>query len=371
MPDLFIYKLTYVPTKFTLKDKCYKTQKPERLMERRNTVDQRSNRTVVYDRTLVVPHRQKHGGVAYVAPKKSLPQVESKSPNASALRSSDNVYFDMKPAQKPHRKAGRAPEPHQHAPSSNEPMMFTPLTQADIAAHRTVQPMMRAAQPQRIYARQPFAKQYLLYGMAVVVFIIGVGASVQGWLANQAVTTQASVLSQHVTRSDDESPSEVPPQVSNNYSVAPELPRMISIPAIQVNARILHLGVDDKNVLKSPSNIFDTGWYLSSARPSDTQGAMLIDGHVSGPTKHGVFYDIKKLKKGDEIIVERGDTRKDTFEVQEVVTTLADDVDMAALLRSVDETKLGLNLITCGGRFNAETNTFESRTQVFAVKKSP
>jgi LPXTG-site transpeptidase (sortase) family protein len=249
--------------------------------------------------------------------------------------------------------------------------MYSPMKKADLASRLPVEPILHHGQPQRILPKQAFAKQYLLYGMAVVVFVIGLGASIQGWLANQAVTTQASVLSQHTTRGGDaEQPSEDPPQSTGGYSVAPELPRMISIPSIQVNARILHLGVDDKNVLKSPNNIFDTAWYQSSARPTDTKGAMLIDGHVSGPTKHGVFYDIKKLKKGDDIVVERGDGQKIHFEVVEVMTTLAEEVNMSALLRSIDESKLGLNLITCGGTFNAETNTFESRTQVFAVKKS-
>ena len=96
---------------------------------------------------------------------------------------------------------------------------------------------------------------------------------------------------------------------------------------------------------------------------------MLVDGHVSGPTKRGVFYDIKKLHSGDEIVIERGDGFKTTFVVSKVVTTKANEVDMAALLRSADENKLGLNLITCGGTFNSKTNSFESRVQVFAVKK--
>ena len=336
-------------------------------MERRIPVGLRPARAVVYDRAIVVPRRDLSVTEKQEeAPELIAEQVVQKSHHVS-LTSNPNSFFDIKPQHKPVRKktepvAIKPLEPIFVPEPIPEPVELPEITQVELEEAPLQRPV-----PQ---SRGWFKTQYALYGMAALVFMAGMGVAVQGWLTNQSAETQSRVLSEQTSNTSDPSqPSEAVPVGSAGYKVAPDVPRTISIPSLNVNARILSLGVNESNALEAPANIYDTGWYVASAKQSDLRGAMLVDGHVSGPTKRGVFYDIKKLHSGDEIVIERGDGFKTTFVVSKVVTTKANEVDMAALLRSADENKLGLNLITCGGTFNSKTNSFESRVQVFAVKK--
>ena len=217
-------------------------------------------------------------------------------------------------------------------------------------------------------------KSNLFQAMAVFLFVFGMYVAVDGWFMNRAVQTQATVLAtrsnvqdgapgQEVLSEDEENTS------NSNYQVPADMPRMLEIPKLVVSAKIIPVGVDAANTLAAPSNINDTGWYKASSKPDDATGAMLIDGHVSGPTKKGVFYSLKTLKAGDEILIQKGNLDKSTFVVKHVETVKVNQVDMVKMMRSIDESKLGLNLITCGGRFDPSTNQYESRTLVFAVKR--
>lgn len=222
------------------------------------------------------------------------------------------------------------------------------------------------------------SKRHALHGMAALLFVAGIYVAVDGWLANQAVKTQATVLSAQVDKEEAQPESqptgrdalsETKPAGVSGYKVAPDLPRAIKIPTLGVNARVLHLGVKKDNSLAAPSNIYDAGWYTASARPTDKGGAILIDGHVSGPTKPGVFYGLKKLKGGEEIVLERGDGQALTFVVKQIETVTTGEVDMLRLLNSAEPGRLGLNLITCGGEFDAKNSAYKSRVLVFAVQK--
>ncbi|MEO5499503.1 MAG: class F sortase, partial [Candidatus Saccharimonadales bacterium] len=216
-------------------------------------------------------------------------------------------------------------------------------------------------------------KPLIIQSFATLLFIFGLYVALDGWMINRAAQTQVKVLAVQASNSNntteeaviDEEPTSGP----EGYHVAPELPRALFIPSINVSTRVLHLGVEKDNSLSAPSSISDAGWYNASAKPGDTHGAMLIDGHVSGPSKKGVFYNIKNLKAGDEIIVEKGDSSRFTFLVKDVNTVSANQVDMAKMLESFEPSRLGLNLITCGGQFNSTKNQYESRVLVFAVLK--
>lgn len=153
------------------------------------------------------------------------------------------------------------------------------------------------------------------------------------------------------------------------YSVAPDLPKYISIPKLGMhNVKILQVGLTKDGAVGAPVTATSTAWYNGSAKPGDTKGAMFIDGHVMGEANgSAVLTALKTLVAGDTITVTRGDDKTFTFEVVKKTTVALDAVDMAEMLRSADTTKLGLNLMTCGGTYDNKTQTFDHRTEVFAV----
>ena len=161
-----------------------------------------------------------------------------------------------------------------------------------------------------------------------------------------------------------ETPDEIKPAI-DTYSVAADVPKYLTIPSLSVKARIVSLGVSADDRLLSPTNIHDVGWYDKSAKPASKTGAIVLDGHVSGPTQNGVFYDLKKLRAGDTIILTAGNDTTTTFIVRTTEKLNVADVDMNKVLAPVSS-KLGLNMITCTGSFNKDTNQYEERFIVYA-----
>lgn len=148
----------------------------------------------------------------------------------------------------------------------------------------------------------------------------------------------------------------------------PTHPKFISIPAIEVpKSKVIEYGLDQNRTITSPGSSFDTGWYGESAKPGQ-QGAMFIYGHVAGPSGGGIFYNLKELKTGDEIVITRGDDKNYTYQVVSSKIYPYDSVDMSAVLSPVESGVPGLNLMTCTGKIIPDSNpvNFDQRLVVFA-----
>lgn len=217
----------------------------------------------------------------------------------------------------------------------------------------------------------------LLYVMASVLFIVGGAVSFSGLRTNHHVEAQVRTLqqkSQSSEQSGNPQSADIPStdkpasDAVRSYVVAPNMPRYIDIPKLGEHARIVSLGTKADGSLASPGNIYDIGWYNGSSLPGQP-GAMLLDGHVSSWNAHGTFYDLKKLKTGDDIKVERGDGKVFTYKVLKSVTYDHQSVDMKSAVVSADPGKPGLNLITCTGRVVPGTNEFDGRLIVYAVQQ--
>jgi sortase (surface protein transpeptidase) len=210
----------------------------------------------------------------------------------------------------------------------------------------------------------------IVRGTAFAVLAIGLGLMVQGYSLNSTVDTQVKALekTKESASSSEALPAESKPQDNNyleKYTVAADLPRIITIPSINVNARVMQVSMDNEGRVGVPKNGYDTAWYMGSARPGEA-GATLIDGHVSTTAGSAVFGKIKKLVAGDKIQIETGDRRKLSYTVTSVETVDSDKVDMSSLITSTGN-KHVLNLITCGGQYNPREGEFNKRTIVRSI----
>lgn len=155
----------------------------------------------------------------------------------------------------------------------------------------------------------------------------------------------------------------------DDYRVAPDQPLRITIDSINVNGCIQKVGIDQQNRVAAPQNIHMAGWYTGSAKPGES-GVSLIDGHVQGRYKPGVFKKLDKLKPGDSIIVTRGDDTTSAFAVMNVRRYPADEA-AAHMLAKEPDVDSQLNLITCGGAYDPALNSYEQRTIVTARRVNP
>ena len=174
--------------------------------------------------------------------------------------------------------------------------------------------------------------------------------------------------------------TEVTQEKKDDYQVPnPSFPRYLSIPSLKIsNARVVQIGtIKNTGQLDSPKSIYDAGWYTKSGLPGAGKGAVLIDGHNGGPTKGGIFENLGSLSKGSEIIIERGDGQRITYQVADNREMSVEDINnesnplgMKTMLNSMDPKKEGLNMITCVGDWDYSKNTFNKRVMLRAVRKS-
>lgn len=205
----------------------------------------------------------------------------------------------------------------------------------------------------------------LAFGM----ILAGAYLSIVGWHNNHIAQVQAAKLTQQANNKAGQSQalSTKPPTPSEiqNYVVAPNLPRYLNIPSLGVHARVFAVGLDSSGALRTPDNIFDTDWYSESAQPGQP-GAMLIDGHISSWTTHGVFYGLNSLTPGDALQIVRGDGTVFNYKVVKTQIYSSSDVDMTAAITPIVAGQPGLNLISCTGDVIPGTSQFNQRIIVFA-----
>lgn len=212
--------------------------------------------------------------------------------------------------------------------------------------------------------------QKLMFSMAALVFISGMTVAALQLRTNKEVISQVrqnpkNSVAAAVSQDEPVSEEEPTKAAMAAHRADPSLPRYVRIPSLKVFAQVQRQGIGKNGALKAPGNVHNAGWYENSSKPGEA-GAVLLDGHVAGPTKRGVFYNIKNLKAGQTIEIERGDGQKFTYKVVKTVVSKAAQTDMAAAMLSVAAGKGGLNLITCTGQYDHKTGEYDQRLIVFA-----
>lgn len=145
-------------------------------------------------------------------------------------------------------------------------------------------------------------------------------------------------------------------------SVSPGVPVRLVIPAINVNADIVQLGVTVSGAMDVPSNAVDVGWFKLGYRPGE-KGSAVVSGHFDGKNgEPAVFTDLHKLKKGDKLFIEDDTGKSIIFIVRE---SRIYDPGYAEEVFSTND-NAHLNLITCDGVWDGMKKSYSKRLVIFA-----
>jgi hypothetical protein len=138
----------------------------------------------------------------------------------------------------------------------------------------------------------------------------------------------------------------------------------VRIPAIQVNAPVMPVGLDAAGWVAAPPpddpNL--AGWFTGAVSPGE-KGTAVVVGHVDNKKGPAVFYGLGSLKKGNRIEVARKDGKTAVFETYgvEVFSKSGFPGDRVYGSKGTPE----LRVITCGGGFSKQ-NGYDGNVVVFA-----
>ena len=212
--------------------------------------------------------------------------------------------------------------------------------------------------PEAGYAAPPATVRSLrarLAGIAGVVLIAAGTATLGVAVAAQAHAPQPSRSAAGATGSSARGPS-----------LPRSVPVAVSIPAIGVDTRLLHLGLNADGTIQVPSiktSSDEAAWYKYSATPGQI-GSSVIEGHVDSYQGPAVFFRLGALRPGDTVDVTLADGVTAIFRVMGVREYVKSRFPAKAIYGATNFA--ALRLITCGGDFDYASGHYLSSTVVFA-----
>ncbi|MGY1821051.1 class F sortase [Geodermatophilus sp. SYSU D00079] len=141
-------------------------------------------------------------------------------------------------------------------------------------------------------------------------------------------------------------------------------PLRVRVPAIGVDSALVRLGVDATGALVPPAEYDRAGWFPGAPAPGDV-GPAVVAGHVDSHEGPGVFWRLRELAAGDEVLVDRDDGTTARFVVTGVARYAKDAFPTAAVYGPTPRAEL--RLVTCGGEFDRARRSYTDNVVVTTV----
>ncbi len=139
-------------------------------------------------------------------------------------------------------------------------------------------------------------------------------------------------------------------------------PERLAVPAVGIDAPIVNLGRLPDGTMQVPASFTVAGWYDEGPPPGEPGPAVIL-GHVDSTTGPAVFWRLRDLRPGDQVMVTSAHGRE-TFEVTSIESAPKDAFPTAKVFGPVGDPEL--RLITCSGAFDRSTGHYVDNTIVFA-----
>ncbi|MDG5471724.1 class F sortase [Jeotgalibacillus sp. ET6] len=152
--------------------------------------------------------------------------------------------------------------------------------------------------------------------------------------------------------------------------VTPLTPVNVSIPSLEIEADIIQVGIEEDGAMEVPENVNEVGWFEPGTKPGGV-GNSVLAGHVDSYEGPAIFFELRNLTEGDEIIVTGEEGEPLTFVVTSMESYPADGAPLQEIFGPSDSRNL--NLITCTGPFDRESGQYPDRLVVYTelVEEEP
>ncbi len=141
-------------------------------------------------------------------------------------------------------------------------------------------------------------------------------------------------------------------------------PVRVRVPGIGVDSPLERLGIDPLGALETPVDYGRAGWFDGGTAPGDV-GPAVLAGHVDSTAGPAVFWRLRDLTAGDEVLVDRADGTTARFTVTRVERHAKDAFPTDEVYGPTPDAQL--RLVTCGGDFDRAARSYRDNVVVFAA----
>lgn len=160
--------------------------------------------------------------------------------------------------------------------------------------------------------------------------------------------------------------SEVALAATPEVTIEPAVPARLLVPSIGVDVAVDPVGITARETMAVSANARHVGWYRLGARPGEP-GAAVFGGHVDNALGlPGIFYDLRRLTAGDEIVTVDALGRRLVFRVIDSRRYRHDD-PVARQVVFAQYAEPQVVLVTCSGTWDQATRMYDERLVVRAV----
>jgi sortase (surface protein transpeptidase) len=145
-------------------------------------------------------------------------------------------------------------------------------------------------------------------------------------------------------------------------------PVTVRIPALDVEAPMVALGLDDDGALEAPADYRQAGWYALGPRPGEP-GPAVVAAHVDSTTGPAPFYRLGAVGPGTDVVVDYDDGSSVSFTTTRTEQHPKEAFPTEEVYGPTDGAEL--RLITCGGAFDRERGHYRDNVVVWAIARSP
>lgn len=161
----------------------------------------------------------------------------------------------------------------------------------------------------------------------------------------------------------DSTPTDSATEATTPATVSAPEPVAIRIPSIDVAASMIPLGLRADRSIEVPEDFAQTGWWEDGPEPGEPGPAVVL-GHVDSRSGPAVFFDLRNLQVGDEVVIDRVDGSSVTYRVDRLEQHPKDQFPTEAVYGSTPDPQL--RLVTCGGEFDRSVRSYIDNVVVFA-----
>lgn len=197
------------------------------------------------------------------------------------------------------------------------------------------------------YFNKIICSHYTLFLLLLVIFFLFVSSRFGGKLGNNllAVETKHEI-------------------VETRFSLDRSEPIKLHLPTLdKVIDFSKPLGINEDGAIEVPDNYTTVGWYRFSKTPGEV-GPAIVLGHVDSYKGPAVFFELKNLKIGDDIYIDRVDGTTVHFKVYAVKSYKQSNFPKEEVYGNTDYP--ALRLITCTGIYNHGTMEYSHNLVVYA-----